>query len=96
MIIDHNISKKTQTSYEIQLKMVQEEGLQLENHSVTTENGYILNMHRLPNPNRTKVMFLMHGLISASSCYIVKPKQQSAGNEHISIQHTYNRDSSII
>lgn len=72
--------------------MVQEEGLQLENHYVTTDDGYILNIHRLPNPNGTKVIFLMHGLISTSLCYIVKPKKQSAGNE----DRYNNRISSII
>ncbi|XP_045451039.1 lipase 1-like [Melitaea cinxia] len=49
-----------------------------EEHSVTTEDGYILGLHRIPHgrdSNNTggdkPVVFLMHGLTSASSDHII-------------------------
>ncbi|CAH0584279.1 unnamed protein product [Chrysodeixis includens] len=51
----------------------------LEVHTVTTEDGYILEMHRIPhgrdannNPNQKRpVVFLMHGLLSSSADMII-------------------------
>lgn len=68
-----------------QVKMVQEENLTVESHYVTTEDGYILNIHRIPqvNSNGTaEVMFLMHGLESASQTFVVHPRKRSAGKEN--------------
>ncbi|MFN9899986.1 MAG: hypothetical protein ACK55Z_14590 [bacterium] len=41
--------------------MVEEQGLQFENHSVTTDDGYILNLFRIRLPSTrtgTPVVFL--------------------------------------
>ena len=43
----------------------------LENHYVTTSDGYILNVHRLPNPNATKTIFLQHGILASSWCWLI-------------------------
>ncbi|XP_026730889.1 lipase 3-like [Trichoplusia ni] len=51
----------------------------VEVHTVTTEDGYILEMHRIPYgrdannvPNRKKpVVFLMHGLLMSSADFII-------------------------
>ena len=37
---------------------------------VTTSDGYILNIHRLPNPNATKTIFLQHGILASSWCWL--------------------------
>ncbi|XP_026730926.1 lipase 1-like [Trichoplusia ni] len=51
----------------------------LEVHSVTTEDGYILEMHRIPhgrdannNPNKKRpAVFLMHGLLTSSADMVI-------------------------
>lgn len=60
--------------------MVERGGVPFENHWVTTEDGFILNVHRLPQLNSTKseVMFLMHGLVAASSMFVLYPEKRSA------------------
>lgn len=41
-----------------------------EEHSVTTEDGYILEMHRVPNPGRPAVL-VMHGMLSSSADFVL-------------------------
>ncbi|XP_013190840.2 lipase 3 [Amyelois transitella] len=50
----------------------------LEEHTVTTMDGYILQMHRIPHgrdnhntPGDRPVVFLMHGLLSSSADYVL-------------------------
>ncbi|CAH0694148.1 unnamed protein product [Spodoptera exigua] len=51
----------------------------VETHTVTTEDGYILQMHRIPHgrdannvPNQKKpVVFIMHGLLSSSADFVI-------------------------
>jgi len=52
-------------------------GYPVERHWVTTEDGYILQMHRIPygkrsgpSPNKPAV-FMLHGLVSSSSDWII-------------------------
>ncbi|KAI8438117.1 hypothetical protein MSG28_010747 [Choristoneura fumiferana] len=62
-------------------------GFPVEVHDVTTEDGYVLAMHRIPygrsgpTAERRPVVFLMHGVMSASSHFV------SLGADH-SIAHT--------
>lgn len=53
-------------------------GYPCEEHDVTTPDGYILTIHRLPNPKRP-VVFLQHGLLDASSSFVINFKNQSLG-----------------
>ncbi len=48
-----------------------EVNIPFENHYVTTVDGYILNVHRLPNPNATKTVFLQHGILASSWCWLI-------------------------
>ena len=48
-----------------------EVNIPFENHYVTTADGYILNVHRLPNPNAKKTVFLQHGILASSWCWLV-------------------------
>lgn len=41
-----------------------------EDHFVTTEDGYILGMHRVPNPGKPAVL-VMHGMLSSSADYVL-------------------------
>lgn len=71
--------------YLFKLEMVNKEGISIECHYVTTEDGYILRLyHILPSLNvstdRTslKPMLFMHGLQSSSLDFIFYPNS-SAG-----------------
>ncbi|XP_023172910.2 lipase 1-like isoform X2 [Drosophila hydei] len=41
----------------------------VETHYVTTEDGYVLSVHRIPRPG-AKVVLLVHGLMSSSACWV--------------------------
>ncbi|XP_026468820.1 lipase 3-like [Ctenocephalides felis] len=51
-------------------RMVTQNGYPMEQHSVTTDDGYVLSMHRLPNPDRIGVVFLMHCMFCSSAEYV--------------------------
>jgi len=58
-------------------EMIMEAGYPFEGHVVSTEDCYLLSLHRLPNPNGNgKVVFLQHGLIASSSDWVI------AGPDH--------------
>ncbi|CAH2089903.1 unnamed protein product [Euphydryas editha] len=44
-------------------------GYPVEEHTVQTEDGYILNMYRIPNNG--SVVFLMHGLLGSADDYVI-------------------------
>ncbi|KAI5737914.1 hypothetical protein M8J77_000710 [Diaphorina citri] len=46
-------------------------GYPAEEHKVTTEDGYILTIFRIPNPGKTPVLFL-HGLTASSDCWLTR------------------------
>ncbi|XP_023173418.2 lipase 1-like isoform X2 [Drosophila hydei] len=50
--------------------LLQKYGYPHENHTVVTEDGYILNIHRIPRPGARPV-FLMHGLMDSSATFIL-------------------------
>jgi len=43
-------------------------------HYATTEDGYILNLWRIPNPGKP-VVFLQHGIMASGFCYVVNGKE---------------------
>ncbi|KDR15391.1 Lipase 3 [Zootermopsis nevadensis] len=67
-------------------KLITQHGYPAETHTVTTEDGYILTMHRIPyspksNSTDTKrpVVFLQHGLISSSVDWVIMGPDKSLG-----------------
>lgn len=61
-------------------------GYQVEVHKVTTADGYILELHRIPfSPNnkhkdqRRPVVLLVHGLFSSSDCFLLNGIENSLG-----------------
>lgn len=60
-------------------EIIQNRGYPSETHSVTTEDGYIIDMHRIPHgiqsPSAANkpAVFLLHGLICSSADWIVSP-----------------------
>lgn len=69
---------------------MREDGYPFELHYVTTEDGYILTMHRIPPrnpimsniPNRRAVL-IMHGLLGSSADWVVTGQNRSIGIESI-------------
>ncbi|KAL3273106.1 hypothetical protein HHI36_014560 [Cryptolaemus montrouzieri] len=56
--------------------MIQSYGYPVEFHEITTEDGYILNMHRIPHGRvgsqvNEKPILLMHGLFGQGENYVV-------------------------
>lgn len=62
-------------------------GYPVESHEVTTEDGYILTLHRIPygrdqtqgSDKKRPVIFLQHGLLCSSSNWVVNLPHQSLG-----------------
>ncbi|VDO39419.1 unnamed protein product [Brugia timori] len=62
-------------------------GYPSETHTVTTDDGYILELHRIPggkaavnSRNESKsVVFLQHGFIGSSAVWVTNLPNQSAG-----------------
>ncbi|XP_053606911.1 lipase 3-like [Plodia interpunctella] len=59
-------------------ELVRKYNYPLEEHTVTTPDGYILGMHRIPHgrdknnvPRDRPIVFLMHGLVSSSADFIL-------------------------
>ena len=58
--------------------LIRSKGYPAEEHTVVTQDGYILTVHRIPNPNKPAV-FLQHGLLDASSTWVMNFADQSLG-----------------
>ncbi|XP_026759065.1 lipase 3-like isoform X2 [Galleria mellonella] len=66
------------------IKWIRYEGYAGESHNVETHDGYILELHRIPygqfqttSTSKRPVVFMMHGLMAASNCYILLGPQKS-------------------
>lgn len=68
----------------LQPGMVTAEGYPVEDHHITTPDGYILNVHRIPSgktgKNNGKVAYLQHGVLASSSDWIIQGGGKSLGN----------------
>ncbi|XP_034250102.1 lipase 3-like [Thrips palmi] len=51
-------------------------GYQSETHTITTADGYLLTMHRIPNPGKP-VIYLQHGILSSSADWVVLGPEKS-------------------
>lgn len=67
-------------------EIAEAEGFNFENHTVVTEDGYILEMHRIfanltneiPDDIVRPVLFMQHGLMATSETYMVNGNETSA------------------
>lgn len=60
----------------VQLEMLDYFNYPNEKHSVTTKDGYILEIHRIPNPGQPPII-LSHGVLSSSADFLVMGPNQS-------------------
>lgn len=72
------------------VELIESRGFVAEVHQVTTEDGYVLTMHRIINPlcNKTSPIMLQHGItassadwiINSSDGYLNQPLSEDSGN----------------
>ena len=74
------------TLYSLQPAMIAREGYPAETFTVTTEDCYILELHRIPHgksnvkDNKTRpVVYLQHGLLGSSAGWIMGSADSSLG-----------------
>ena len=59
---------------------------QVEIHKVTTEDGYILELHRIPSSQKSpirskgKPVFLQHGIFASDHVWVIAPSDRALGN----------------
>ncbi|EFX88863.1 hypothetical protein DAPPUDRAFT_311149 [Daphnia pulex] len=61
-------------------QVIKNRGFPVEIHQVTTEDGYILELHRIPPKSfdtPKKVVFLQHGVMQSSGTWVVNPSSRS-------------------
>ncbi|KZS15481.1 Lipase [Daphnia magna] len=58
-------------------QVIEHRGFPVEVHHVTTEDGYILELHRIPSRTPRKVVFLQHGVLQSSGTWLVNPSSRS-------------------
>lgn len=80
----------------IQPKLITKYGYKAEVHYVTTEDGYILELHRIaggyksPARKGKKVVFLQHGLLDTSATWILtRPNHALGQNDNGIAQSIY-------
>ena len=70
-----------------QNEIIANRGYPVEVHSVTTDDGYILEVHRIPygkNLNsssaiKRRVVFLQHGLLNTDAVWLIRPSDKALG-----------------
>ena len=72
--------------------MIAREGYPAETYTVTTEDCYILEMHRIPHgkndikDNRTRpVVYLQHGLLCSSADWVMGSSDNSLGKNLLTV-----------
>ncbi|XP_060530749.1 lipase 3-like [Cylas formicarius] len=72
VLIEINKLKDSNGSVEY---LIETDEYPVETHTVTTKDGYILKMHRIPNGKKRKsngkVAFLQHGILSSSADWVI-------------------------
>ncbi|XP_057334103.1 lipase 1-like isoform X1 [Microplitis mediator] len=58
-------------------KILERDGYNRETHNITTEDGFILSLHRIPGKVNSTPVLLMHGLLCDSTIWIILGKNKS-------------------
>jgi lysosomal acid lipase/cholesteryl ester hydrolase len=60
------------------IQIVNENGYSFETHEVKTEDGYKLNLFRIPGKKGAPVVFLQHGITDSADCWIMNKEKSPA------------------
>lgn len=80
-----------------QVEIITSRGYPVEVHTVTTDDGYILEVHRIPHGKGQsadssvpygKPVFLQHGFSTSDADWLISPSDRSLGKVNF-IAHTY-------
>ncbi|KAG5327408.1 LIP3 Lipase, partial [Acromyrmex heyeri] len=97
--VPQNVFEKVQTDKEqsnnryispqgnLILQMIRKAGYPMETHTVQTEDGYLLTLHRIPRKNGVPVL-LQHGLLTSSADFLILGKDK--GLAFILANHGYD------
>jgi len=71
---------------DIQTELITSKGYPCEDHTVTTADGFILGLQRIPygkqnweKPRPRRVVFLQHGLLDSSATWVMNLANESLG-----------------
>lgn len=64
-----------------QPEMLKAYGYPAEVHNIVTEDGYILETHRIPKPGKQPVI-LMHGVLDSSASWVLTGPKCALGKQH--------------
>lgn len=59
--------------------MIRIEGYPAEAHIISTEDGYLITLHRIPGDKNSPPVFLQHGLLGSSSDWVIPGKGKGLG-----------------
>lgn len=65
----------------VKTQLIEKYGYPQEKHHVITEDGYILEMHRIAK-NDGRPVFLMHGLLDSSATWVLNGPKSALGVLH--------------
>lgn len=65
--------------FRFQPELIEAYGFPSEVHHVTTDDGYVLELHRIAAPGKQPV-FLMHGLLDSSATWILLGPDKGLGS----------------
>lgn len=64
--------------FRLQYSLIKKYGYPAENHTVTTDDGYVLTLHRIARPGATPVL-LVHGLLDSSATWVMMGPNKGLG-----------------
>lgn len=68
----------------MQPELIAREGYPVEVHEVETDDGYILELHRIPlKESKKPPVFLQHGILCSSSDWVIAGPEKGLGECHI-------------
>lgn len=60
-------------------EIIKQENYTSETHTITTEDGYILTVYRIPGPPNSIPVYLQHGLLQCSADWLHPGRGKSLG-----------------
>ncbi|XP_017840863.2 lipase 3 isoform X2 [Drosophila busckii] len=77
--IEHDVDPNIQEDSHLNTySLIKKYGYPAENHTVTTDDGYILTLHRIARPGATPVL-LVHGLLDSSATWVMMGPNKGLG-----------------